>query len=164
MLAWQRVVEKQGFAILRDALTPAEVTKLLEDLSHISVQPHKAGIRHVLGCPGISPIAWDLRLLGAAQQILGPTAFPFRATLFDKSPAHNWLIAWHQDTALPICERRNVAGWGPWSIKDGTTYAHAPAAALCQILALRVHLDASILENGPLRVLPGTHILGVLSD
>ena len=31
-------------------------------------------------------------------------------------------------------------------------------------LALRLHLDDSNAENGPLRVLPGTHTLGVLSD
>ena len=43
-------------------------------------------------------------------------------------------------------------------------YAHAPASALEQVLALRLHLDNSIAENGPLRVLPGTHSLGVLSD
>jgi ectoine hydroxylase-related dioxygenase (phytanoyl-CoA dioxygenase family) len=43
-------------------------------------------------------------------------------------------------------------------------YAHAPASALEQVLALRLHLDDSIAENGPLRVLPGTHSLGVLSD
>jgi ectoine hydroxylase-related dioxygenase (phytanoyl-CoA dioxygenase family) len=30
-------------------------------------------------------------------------------------------------------------------------------------LALRLHLDDSIAENGPLRVLPGTQSLGVLS-
>jgi ectoine hydroxylase-related dioxygenase (phytanoyl-CoA dioxygenase family) len=43
-------------------------------------------------------------------------------------------------------------------------YAHAPASALSQVLALRVHLDDSTAENGPLRVLPGTHTLGVLTD
>ena len=31
-------------------------------------------------------------------------------------------------------------------------------------MALRVHLDDSTSHNGPLRVLPGTHTLGVLSD
>lgn len=43
-------------------------------------------------------------------------------------------------------------------------YAHAPAEALEKIVALRVHLDNSILENGPLRVLPATHTQGVLTD
>ena len=32
------------------------------------------------------------------------------------------------------------------------------------MLALRLHLDDSTLENGPLRVPPGTHTLGVLTD
>jgi ectoine hydroxylase-related dioxygenase (phytanoyl-CoA dioxygenase family) len=32
------------------------------------------------------------------------------------------------------------------------------------VIALRVHLDDSTLDNGPLRVLPGTHTRGVLSD
>ncbi|SRR5713101_4910084 len=33
-----------------------------------------------------------------------------------------------------------------------------------QVVALRVHLDDSAVTNGPLRVLPGTHTLGVLTD
>jgi len=32
------------------------------------------------------------------------------------------------------------------------------------VIALRVHLDASIADNGPLRVVPGSHLAGVLSD
>src|SRR5262249_55931469 len=46
----------------------------------------------------------------------------------------------------------------------GVSYAHAPASALEQVIALRVHLDDSTRENGPLRVLPGTHTFGVLTD
>jgi ectoine hydroxylase-related dioxygenase (phytanoyl-CoA dioxygenase family) len=57
-----------------------------------------------------------------------------------------------------------VQGWGPWSIKAGITYAHAPATALSRVIALRLHFDDSRADNGPLRVLPGTHALGVLSD
>ncbi len=71
---------------------------------------------------------------------------------------------WHQDTALPIRERRETDGWGPWSVKEGVTYAHAPASALSNVLALRIHVDDSTESNGPLRVLPGTHNLGVIDD
>jgi ectoine hydroxylase-related dioxygenase (phytanoyl-CoA dioxygenase family) len=49
-------------------------------------------------------------------------------------------------------------------VKEGVTYAHAPATALNQVLALRLHLDDCSQENGPLRVLPGTHAMGVLTD
>lgn len=61
-------------------------------------------------------------------------------------------------------ERRDVRGWGPWSEKHGICYAHAPATALSQVLALRVHLDESDEDNGPLRVIPGSHGAGVLTD
>jgi ectoine hydroxylase-related dioxygenase (phytanoyl-CoA dioxygenase family) len=44
------------------------------------------------------------------------------------------------------------------------TYAHSPASALSNVLALRVHLDDSTCANGPLRVLPETHKLGVIDD
>ena len=71
---------------------------------------------------------------------------------------------WHQDTALPLRLRREIPGWGPWSVKCGVLYAHAPAKALEGVVALRVHLDDSLPDNGPLRVLPGSHCLGVLSD
>jgi len=63
-----------------------------------------------------------------------------------------------------LLERHEVLGWGPWSIKEGVIYAHGPATALEQVLALLVHLDDSSDRNGPLRVLPGTHLMGVLAD
>jgi len=112
----------------------------------------------------IQRLACSPELVGLASAVLGVTAFAYRATIFEKTSATNWLVVWHQDTALPLEERRELPGWGPWSVKDGIAYAHAPASTLEQVLALRIHLDDSTAENGPLRVLPGTHRLGVLSD
>lgn len=43
-------------------------------------------------------------------------------------------------------------------------YAHAPAWALSKVVALRLHFDDSNSENGPLRVIPGSHAHGVLTD
>ncbi len=161
---WQRSLAEQGFTIFPENLANDQVKRLLGDLSQVYLRRGKAGIRHALGRPAVSALAHDRRLLGIALEILGGEAFPFRATLFAKSLDGNWLIPWHQDTALPLQEKHDVAGWGPWSVKEGVIYAHAPGDALGQILALRVHLDDSTPENGPLRVLPGTHNSGVLSD
>jgi len=112
----------------------------------------------------VARVARHERMMRIAQAILGKRAIPFRATLFEKLPTSNWLVAWHQDTALPLTQRKDYSGWGPWSVKDGVTYAHAPADALEQVLALRLHLDDSTTENGPLRILPGTQTQGVLTD
>lgn len=162
--SWQRSLDHEGFATLDEGLTKYEISELLEEFPPSNRRPGQAGIRHVLKRRKVARVACDPRFLGIVRQVLGPEAFPFRATLFYKSAERNWLIAWHQDTALPLQERRDVAGWGPWSLKERVIYAHAPASALTQVLALRVHLDDSTFLNGPLRILPGTHMSGVLND
>ena len=153
---------EEGFGIYHSVLKPDECSRLLTELANMPRS--RAGIRHLLGNPGVSALANDERLLDLARTFLGNIPFPYRATLFDKSAASNWLVVWHQDTALPFQSRFAAEGWGPWSVKDGVHYAHAPATALSRLVALRVHLDASDPSNGPLRIVPGSHRLGVLTD
>lgn len=161
---WHRSVEERGFATIPAVLADRDISKLERAFERAGVARSKAGVRHALKHSAIAEVAHNERLLEIARRVLGAGVVPFRATLFDKSPKSNWLVVWHQDTALPLCERHETPDWGPWSVKDGVIYAHAPTAALSQVLALRVHLDDSIADNGPLRVLPGTHKMGVLSD
>jgi ectoine hydroxylase-related dioxygenase (phytanoyl-CoA dioxygenase family) len=163
-LSWLELIQAKGFAIIPEVLGRKDVDGLLEELSRAELPRCRAGVRHAMRLPAVAAVAQDARLMGIARKTLGEKAFPFRATLFDKSPAANWLVVWHQDTALPLQEWRESPGWGPWSVKDGVIYAHAPENALSRVLALRVHLDDSTAENGPLRVLPGIHTLGVLTD
>jgi ectoine hydroxylase-related dioxygenase (phytanoyl-CoA dioxygenase family) len=158
------IIEEHGFGVLPEVLLPRETRRLIDDLDHSPLRRSKAGVRHALRHPSVAALAQEPRLLNLAQEVLGVEARPFRATLFDKSPQANWLVVWHQDTALPLRERHEKPSWGPWSLKDGVVYAHAPASVLRQILALRIRLDDSTAHNGPLRVLPGTHTEGVLSD
>lgn len=158
------LVAQNGYAIVPAVVTSHETEEFIVRLNILDLDRSRAGIRHLLSHPMVAEVANDPRVLGLAQSVLGHDAFPFRATLFDKSPLANWLITWHQDTALPLREKHEVAGWGPWSLKEGLTYAHAPASALEKVVALRLHMDDSTVENGPLRVLPGTHRTGVLTD
>ena len=153
-----------GFAIIPDVVGSDEVASLFARLAVAPMSRSRAGARHLLNVPEVSSLARHPKLMAIAASFLGCTPIPFGATLFDKSADTNWLVVWHQDTALPLRLRLDVHGWGPWSVKDGVTYAHAPAAALSRVVALRVHLDDSLTDNGPLRVLPGSHTLGVLTD
>lgn len=157
-------VESQGFAIISQVLARSDVARLDERLTRKTLPRSRAGMRHALRHPDVLAVARHPRLLDIAREILECDPLPFRATLFEKSPASNWLVVWHQDTALPLRERRTIPEWGPWSVKDGVIYAHAPAHALSTVIALRLHLDDCFAENGPLRVLPGTHTMGVLND
>ena len=154
----------EGYAIYPHVFRRLEIERVLETLSGDGIERTRAGARRILGIPAVHQMATDKRLLTIATDFVGPTAVPFRATLFDKSATANWLVVWHQDTALPLRERFEDPEWGPWSVKGGVIHAHAPAWALEQVVALRVNLDDSMATNGPLRVLPGSHPHGVLSD
>jgi ectoine hydroxylase-related dioxygenase (phytanoyl-CoA dioxygenase family) len=157
-------IDRSGFWIEDNVLSDLECKGLIEAVPLSLRGRSRAGARHLMSVPAIEAAAKDERLLRIARRALGVGAIPFRATLFDKSALANWLAVWHQDTALPLEARNDSAKWGPWSLKAGVLYAHAPAWALSRVLALRVHLDASTSENGPLQVIPGSHLGGVLND
>ncbi|MBI3857116.1 MAG: phytanoyl-CoA dioxygenase family protein [Planctomycetes bacterium] len=153
-------MEDRGFEIVEGVIGAAECGRLAAELSSRS----RAGSRHLMSHPAVGSLARSESLMAMARRTLGPAALPYRATLFDKSAGRNWLVVWHQDTALPLATRVESPEWGPWSVKEGVTYAHAPTWALAKITALRVHLDDSTAANGPLRVIPGSHRAGLMSD
>src|SRR5262245_29496629 len=124
-------VSDAGFAIYAGVVKSSEIDALATLAA--TFPRSRAGARHLMRRPEIARIAADARLVDLAAQELGQPARPYRVTLFDKSPGANWLVVWHQDTAVPLRDRRDVPGWGPWSRKAGVLYAHAPAAALARI-------------------------------
>lgn len=144
-----------GYAIAPDVLGVADTELLLRELT--DVPRSRAGARGLMRLPSVGALANGARLLSLAAAALGGKAIPFKATLFDKSRTANWAVPWHQDTALPVESMSDAAGWGPYSTKAGVLHANAPAWALERVVALRVHLDASGPDNGPLRVIPGSH-------
>lgn len=157
-------IQELGYDVLPSIVSERECDDLLIVLESQILARSRAGARHLLSVHPIDELANDSRLIALAAEVLGRQASPFRVTLFDKSVRANWSVVWHQDTVLPLRARNDLPGWGPWSRKAGVLYAHAPAEALSKVVALRIHLDESSLSNGPLRVIPASHRLGVLQD
>jgi|SRR4029450_12401500 ectoine hydroxylase-related dioxygenase (phytanoyl-CoA dioxygenase family) len=158
------IVKDPGYWIIENVFSFAECDELVASLSAARDRHGRAGTRHLMNNPKVHAAANHPALLGIASRTLGAAAVPYRATLFEKSGLANWLVVWHQDKALPLVSKNSSAEWGPWSHKAGVLYAHAPSWALSRTVALRLHLDASTSENGPLRVIPGSHVHCVLND
>ena len=75
----------------------------------------------------------------------------------------------HADAAIRAglfdgAERVEMPGFGGWSIKQGVIHVQPPPSVLENMLTLRVHLDDCDADNGPLRVLRGSHRHGRLND
>jgi len=102
------------------------------------------------------------QLAQVVRDAIGDGAFPVRATIFDKTPEANWHVPWHQDRLIPVNDKHDVAGFGPWSQKAGVWFVQPPAEVLASMVAVRLHLDDCSLDNGPLRVIAGSHRGGFL--
>jgi ectoine hydroxylase-related dioxygenase (phytanoyl-CoA dioxygenase family) len=99
-----------------------------------------------------------------AAKALGLDCFPVRALLFDKTEATNWALGWHQDRTIVVRERREVPGFGAWTVKSGLQHVAPPADVLAQMVTLRVHLDPVPEDNAPLQVACGSHRLGMVPE
>jgi ectoine hydroxylase-related dioxygenase (phytanoyl-CoA dioxygenase family) len=91
-------------------------------------------------------------------------AVAVQCTFFDKARDKNWLVPLHQDRSIPVREKVEFAGLSGWSEKDGDIFVQPPAAVLEQLTAVRVHIDPCPVHGGALRVVPGSHRLGLLTE
>ncbi len=158
-----KVIEDPGFRIVENVFSDGESDFILNIIEK-NLHRRGAGMRNLMSCPEIAKLAADDRLVHITENITGQPMVPFKATLFKKTGKANWLVAFHQDTALPLEGKTEETGWGPFSLKEGVIFAHAPTSALQKILAIRIHLDASLEENGPLRVIANSHHKRILDD
>lgn len=164
MDSWERV-ETEGFAVVPKVLTADEVRALCEATANLRDEGRRGGVRNLLArCPEVRALAQSAPIRNLVEPVLGPAAFAARGILFDKTPDANWKVPWHQDLTIAVEGRLEVAGYGPWSVKDGVQHVQPPAAVLEGMLAVRIHLDDCGADNGPLRVIPGSHREGRLSD
>ena len=113
--------------------------------------------------PVIGQVAKSDAVQSIVNDVLGQGAVVVRSLFFDKTPDANWKVAWHQDLTIAVRENIETEGFSTWSMKDGAWHVQPPTVVLGQMLTVRVHLDDSDASNGPLKVIPGSHLSGRLS-
>lgn len=161
---WLERFRSDGFALLEGVLEGGDLERLGAELSRLGEGgARRGGVRGVLAkLPRLRPFAEEGAPALLARAVLGAGARPVKATLFDKTPAANWKVPWHQDLSIAVAERREAEGFGPWTVKDGVSHVQPPPEILESVLAVRLHLDPAGAESGALRVVPGSHRLGRL--
>ena len=127
-----------------------------------SLPQNKPGIR----LHGIDAIRGSLSHDGTIGKVVadavGDQFRPVRAIFFDKSQDTNWNLGWHQDRTICVKEKREVDGFGPWTIKAGMPHVAPPFELLSRMLTIRVHLDDVSASNAPLLIAPRSHKKGLV--
>lgn len=160
-----------GYAILPDVFSPEETAGLLRTIE--STEASSANFRRSQDVFAIRnvlsevPQLWAQLLTPRLRTVLaelfpGETPHLVKAIYFDKPAGSNWLVAWHQDVMVAVDRRLDLPDYGPWSVKNGETTVLPPREILESIVTVRLHLDDCDATNGALRVVPGSHRLGVV--
>jgi ectoine hydroxylase-related dioxygenase (phytanoyl-CoA dioxygenase family) len=165
-------VERDGFAILPDALEPDLVSRLSDAVSTISDGRREEGVYRrgtVYALRNLFDLVPETKaalranaVRDVVRDVLGPEAFSVRALFLDRTPRANWKVPWHQDATIVVKERAEIVGFGPWSTKAGLQHVMAPPGTLSAMLTLRLHLDECDASSGAMRVVPGSHEYGRL--
>ena len=155
-----QLFEREGYAVV-DAAVPAD------DLVHVEAELDalpldSAGTRNLLSLSWCRTLVGALRKCEPVASLLPRGAVAIQCTLFEKSDGRNWLVPLHQDVHVPVQERIEHPSLTGWSEKEGVLYVLPPAEFLEALVAVRVHIDVCTSENGPLRVVPGSHRHGKL--
>lgn len=112
-----------GFVVLKEVIAHDLVSDLRAEVAALADAESRRGVvRNGLERSRVfREVA--LREVGAvAERFLGDAARPGRLTVFDKTPKANWKVPMHEDLTITVADRRDVAGFGPWSSKDGAEW------------------------------------------
>ena len=88
-----------------------------------------------------------------------------RGLYFDKPPELTWNLPWHRDRTIAVQQHHSSTTYfrNP-TTKAGVPHYVAPNELLRQMVTLRFHLDPMTPDNGPVVVIPGSHVTEVETD
>lgn len=167
---WQAQLAADGFAVLAAIFSGEQTRTALAQLMAAfaadgdgsTLRGQTGGIygaRNLLHIwPGVIEAWRQAPLPDVVAQVLGPRFGLVRVLFFDKPPGQSWALPWHRDMTIAVRDNRLPSGqFCKPTLKAGVPHVEAPRWLLENMLTVRWHLDDVTEENGPLRVMPGSH-------
>jgi hypothetical protein len=173
-MTWKTCLSQDGYVVIPAVFSADQVERILAALSSAFAEDADGstlrsadgsiyGARNLLQLWPPVIDAWQRTPLPEVlAEVLGPAFGLVRVLYFDKPPEQSWALPWHKDVAIAVRNNRMPSEqFGKPTFKAGVPHVEAPEWLLESMLTLRLHLDDMTDENGPLKVLPGSHRTGV---
>jgi hypothetical protein len=167
---WLEGIQRDGFFLLPNVFQAERVDGMLTLLARVletthAVRSEKGSVyaaRNVMHLwPEVTHIARRPPLPEMLTSVLGVDYGLVRVLYFDKPPDQTWALPWHKDLTIAVKDNRLASThFRHPTRKAGIPHVEASREVLETMLFLRIHLDDVTLENGPLRVIPGSHHFG----
>ncbi len=170
-ISWTNSLRDDGFALVPAVFSLRQVAEIWSELACAfasdttgstlhSMDGSVFGARNLLRLwPGVAE-AWKQRPLPLLlRETLGSGFGLVRVLYFDKPPEQSWALPWHKDLTIAVQSNRLASEqFRKPTTKAGVPHVEAPEWLLQQMLTVRIHLDEVTDENGPLQIVPGSHV------
>lgn len=111
--------------------------------------------------PEIESLVFNDKLKELLAEVFNKDVFVVKSIYFDKPEKSNWYVAYHQDLTISVDKKIELAGFGPWTVKQEQFAVQPPLSILKRNFTIRIHLDDTNNENGALKVIPKSHLKGI---
>lgn len=152
-----------GFEKIEHFADASVLLSLKDAVSELPKTNRSGGVRSIERfSEGLRAYVESAQILDFVKSYIGGCPKLARAIYFNKTENQNWLVSWHQDKTTAVSDKVDCSTWSNWSVKNNVIHAQPPLEAYNKMLTIRLHLDDTDASNGCLKVISGSHLLGVL--
>lgn len=154
-------LQQLGYSILENIYIEEETNQILQFISDKELDK-QFGVRYFLmNNEELAPLIFTSKLKSLIQKI-SPNAFVVKSIYFDKPPNANWIVNWHQDITINVTGESDNPEYTKWRKTKKRTAVRSPSDILEKMFTIRIHLDDCSEKNGALRIIPKSHLQGVI--
>ena len=163
-------LEENGFSVLTDLYSENEISQIsacIENAEQVGNSFMKTkdlfAIRQLIkNVPELSNLLFNKKLTELISSFSKSEYFLTKAIYFDKPSESNWFVPYHQDLSISVDKKVNLENYVNWTFKKGLNGVQPPIKILQDTITIRIHLDETDKNNGALKVIPKSHLNGIV--
>ncbi|WP_405207176.1 phytanoyl-CoA dioxygenase family protein [Aquimarina sp. LLG6339-5] len=163
-------LEENGYSVLTDLYSDNEIRRILacienaeQDGNSFIKSKDLFAIRQLIkNVPELSDLLFNKKLTELISNLSESKYFLTKAIYFDKPSDSNWFVAYHQDLSISVDRKADLENYSNWTFKKGQYGVQPPIEILQDTITIRIHLDKTDKNNGALKVIPKSHLNGIV--
>lgn len=160
-LQYYSELNKRGFSITTPIFNDVE---LKEIISLIQPAKEKYAMRQLMTkVPELQEVIFkNEKFKNLFNAVCKENYFLSKAIYFNKPSKSNWFVSNHQDLSISVKDKIATTGFSNWTEKNGQVGVIPPKEILENTVTFRIHLDTTDQTNGALKVIPYSHLKGII--